>query len=153
MKFARNNVAFAELLCGNVFQALRLYEEIVADSSVHADLRFISLKGYAQSLLKAKQYEKAIKLIHDALAALEEYDFPNTRAIFFLLHAYATRTSHGAEHILSMEAIDRHLHLLACRHLIEFYKKQGQEKKQLEYYQLAESLGHAGEFEKEVYRI
>lgn len=150
IEMARNNVAFAELLCGNVFKSLSLFEDILANPHSFEELHLIRLKGYAQALLKAKKTSNAIQVIEDALTRLKSGDFQNIRAIFLLLHAQAAQVGESAQLVLAMEEIDSHLHLLACRFLIEYFKQRGSEGKQLEYYYLAEKLEGLGEVREEV---
>lgn len=125
-------------------QAKDMFERTLDYISQHEDVRkseieFICVKGYAKTLMKLRLRSEGLRIIEDTIQALESAHFPTLLAKFLLLHAIHNDTPTSAEAVLALSDVDKKLHGIANRLLMDYYYKIGDSEGLMRYYKIGDA--------------
>ncbi|ARU60307.1 hypothetical protein CBW65_03935 [Tumebacillus avium] len=135
---ALHNIAYAESQLGNLEKSLELHEEAFGYLSEYPSTKYVSYKDYSKTLLALGRKSDAARFIQKCLEDIpnEQEEYVTIQAKLLLLYAYSSNSIESAEAVLAMNKVDRSLHMVACKFLMDYYCSIGDSGALMKYYKI-----------------
>lgn len=137
---ALHNVAFIEYKLSNMEAAKEMFEQAVEMLQPYGELSFYSLKDYAKTLFKLGEREEAVHVLEDGLEKVAVMTSEGLKVKFLLLNAIYKGEMEFAVQVLSQDCVEERYKLIACKILMDYYRRQGDSESLMKYYIKAEEL-------------
>lgn len=141
---ALHNVAYLEYQLGNYEESRQKFKEAIQVLSDFPHFQYISYKDYTKTIWKLRKKDYAVEILHSCLASLESMEYPEIRAKFLLLTATFTNDPAKAEQVLADERVSEGLKVLACKYLMDYCRKTGDDAGVAKYYKTVAMFNDAG---------
>jgi tetratricopeptide (TPR) repeat protein len=134
------NAAHYEFLTKNYLKSKELLESAIEALTEDIRSQLIARKELAKTLLKLKEFQRAEEEIMSALEIAKQFEHTILEGKLFLLLARASDTPDHAEYVVSQEKFGKAVRYLACKFLMQFYRRIGDSNNFIRYYEIGEKL-------------
>lgn len=137
---AEHNVAYIEYLLTKYDQSIKYFEKALLTLDPYLEDKIYAMKDFAKVFLKQNKVGQALRIISSAIEQMESVTNRSLLAKLYLLKSIADDQVEGAHLVLNMDGVENELKRIACKILMDRFRRTGDAVSFLHYYEIERGL-------------